>query len=58
MMIRLARIAAPQPEEAFPPWQGLQYMRDMFSGRAKVTPLDNARYPDMRWTPAREMLAR
>lgn len=35
----------------------MQYMHNMLSGRAKLTPLDNARYPDLRWTPVREVLA-
>lgn len=25
-------------------------MRDMFGGRGKLEPLDNDRYPDLRWT--------
>jgi hypothetical protein len=29
----------------------------MFTGRPKLQPLDNARYPDIRWTPVREVLA-
>jgi hypothetical protein len=32
-------------------------LRDMFDGRAKLETLDNDRYPGMRWTPAREVLA-
>jgi hypothetical protein len=35
----------------------MQYLRDMFSGRAKLAPLDNARYPELRWTSVREVLA-
>jgi hypothetical protein len=57
VMIRVAKLVAPQPRAAFPPWQGMQYMRDMFSGRGKLGPLDNDRYPDLRWTLAREQLA-
>lgn len=49
-MIRLTRMIAPQHDETFPPWQGMQYMRDMFSGAGKLHPIDNQRYPDMRWT--------
>ncbi len=58
VMIRVAKLVAPQPGEAFPAWQGMQYMRDMFSGRGKLQPLDNARYPDLRWTSIREQLAK
>ena len=57
VLIRLAKIVAPQPGAAFPPWQGMQYMRDMFSGRGKLRPLDNNRYPELRWTSAREQFA-
>jgi len=56
-LIRLAKLVAPQPRAAFPPWQGLQYLRDMFSGRARLTPLDNGRYPELRWTSVHEALA-
>ena len=35
----------------------MQYTRDMFSGRGKLHPLDNDRYPDLRWTSVRELLA-
>ncbi len=57
VLIELAKIVAPQPGAAFPPWQGMQYMRDMFSGRGKLHPLDNDRYPNLRWTSVREQLA-
>ncbi len=35
----------------------MQYMRDMFSGRGKLHPLDSNRYLDLRWTSVREQLA-
>ena len=50
VMIRLGQLVAPQSRETFPPWQGMQYLRDMFSGDATLTPLDTARYPGLRWT--------
>ncbi len=55
-LIRVAKRIAPQPGEAFPPFQGMQYMRDMFNGRGKLEPLDNDRYPELRWTSLREQL--
>ncbi len=58
VMIGFAKLVAPQPKAAFPPWQGMQYMRDQFSGLAKLTPLDNDRYPDVAWTSVRELLAK
>lgn len=57
VMIRVAKLVAPQPRAAFPPWQGMQYMRDQFSGRGKLEPLDNSRYPGLRWTSAPEQFA-
>ena len=58
LMIKVAQRAAPQPGETFPAWQGMQYMRDMFSGQGKLTPLDNARYPELRWTSVKEQMTR
>ena len=56
-LINVTRAIAPMKTALYPPWQGMQYMRDMFSGRAKLAPLDNDRYPGMRWTAVREVLA-
>ena len=56
-MIKVARLVAPGRGEVFPPWQGMQYMRDMFSGDGKLGTLDNDRYPGMRWTSVQEVLA-
>ncbi len=57
VMIRIAQLIAPQPGETFPAWQGMQYMRDMFSGRGTLHGLDNDRYPDIRWTSVEALLA-
>src|SRR6185503_3879254 len=57
IMIRIAKAIAPQPDAPFPAWQGMQYMRDQFSGRVKLSPLDNARYAGLVWTSVREHLA-
>ncbi|MGI4735355.1 MAG: NmrA family NAD(P)-binding protein [Janthinobacterium lividum] len=57
LMIRVARRLAPAPGEVFPPWQGMQYLHNMFTGLPRLAPLDNARYPEIRWTPVREVLA-
>jgi uncharacterized protein YbjT (DUF2867 family) len=56
-VIAMAKRFAPQPHDTFPAWQGMQYMRDQFSGRAQLTPLDTARYPDLRWTTVQQMMA-
>ena len=55
-VIRVTRRLSPGTDDVYPPWQGMQYMRDMFDGRAKLEPLDNARYPDLRWTSVRDIL--
>lgn len=56
-MIKIMRKMIPGKDKLYPPWQGMQYMRDMFSGQAKLEPLDNDRYPDMKWTKVRDILA-
>ena len=57
LMIRFAKMVPPQPKAAFPPWQGMQYMRDQFSGLVKIKTRDNDRYPDVSWTSVRDHLA-
>ncbi|HEX2716615.1 MAG TPA: NmrA family NAD(P)-binding protein [Gemmatimonadaceae bacterium] len=56
-IIRIARAISPGKDQLYPPWQGMQYLHNMFDGRALLEPLDNDRYPGMRWTPVRETLA-
>jgi nucleoside-diphosphate-sugar epimerase len=56
-LIKVARTVAPGEKEAYPAWQGMQYMRNMFDGLAKLEPLDNDRYPDMHWTTLRDVLS-
>jgi uncharacterized protein YbjT (DUF2867 family) len=48
--------AADEPTNPFPVWQQLQYVRDMASGKGRLTPLDNARYPAIRPKTVRELL--
>lgn len=51
------RSANPEGEkELYPSWQGKQYLHSMFS--VQNTPLDNERYPDVRWTSAIDVLAK
>ena len=57
LMSRIARRLAPAPKEVFPPWQGMQYLHNMFTGLPKFASLDNDRYPDLKWTKVREVLA-
>ena len=56
-LIKVARTVAPGEKELYPAWQGMQYMRNMFDGRAKLEPLDNDRYPGICWTTARDVLS-
>lgn len=56
-MITFMRVVLPKTQAIYPPWQGMQYLHNMLEGRAKLNPLDNARYPGMQWTSAREVLA-
>jgi len=56
-LIRITRTLAPGRREAFPSWQGIQYLHDMFSGLALLAPLDSQRYPALRWTPVRDVSA-
>jgi hypothetical protein len=56
-MIRFTRTFFPQKEEVFPPWQGMQYLHNMFTGQPKLAPLDNDRYPGIDWAPVRTVLA-
>jgi hypothetical protein len=56
-LIRIARTLAPGEKELYPAWQGMQYMHNMFEGRAKLEPLDNERYPGIRWTTAQDVLS-
>jgi nucleoside-diphosphate-sugar epimerase len=56
-LARLARAVQPARDALYPPWQGMQYMRDMYSGLGVLEPLDVDRYPGMRWTSVRDVLA-
>jgi hypothetical protein len=57
-LIDQERTEHPESEqEVFPKWQGMQYLRDMYSGYAKANTLDNDRYPHIRWTTVPEMIS-
>lgn len=55
--ISIVKTVAPSPHDIFPAWQGMQYLRDMMSGRGLLTPLDNERYGKTDWTGIKAMLA-
>lgn len=56
-MIKITRAVMPKSNDVFPAWQGMQYLHNMLSGKAKLRTLDNNRYPEVVWTPVREVLA-
>jgi uncharacterized protein YbjT (DUF2867 family) len=56
VIIAIMRRLMPAHDNLYPPWQGMQYMRDMLSGDGKLTPLDNQRYSHLRWTTVRDFL--
>ena len=56
-LIKVTRKLMPTTDDVFPPWQGMQYLHNMFTGLPKFTQLDNARYPGIHWTSVREVLA-
>jgi uncharacterized protein YbjT (DUF2867 family) len=43
-------------DKLMPPWQGMQYLENMVSGKGKLDPLDNDRYPKLRWTTVEQAL--
>ncbi|MDQ2819782.1 MAG: NmrA family NAD(P)-binding protein [Pseudomonadota bacterium] len=55
-IIAIARKLSPASAAPFPAWQGMQYLRDLMSGRGKLHPLDNDRYGVRAWTGARDVL--
>ena len=56
-LITFMRVVFPGRGDLYPPWQGMQYLHNMFGGRALLEPLDNDRYPGVRWTTVRDVLA-
>lgn len=56
VLIRIMRALTPKSDSVFPPWQGMQYLHNMFEGKAKLAPLDNDRYPPVRWTKVKDLM--
>jgi nucleoside-diphosphate-sugar epimerase len=56
VIIRIFRRLMPAKDDLYPPWQGMQYLRDMLTGEAKLQPLDNRRYSGIRWTSVEHVL--
>jgi nucleoside-diphosphate-sugar epimerase len=56
VLIKIVRKLAGGENKLYPPWQGMQYMRNMIDERALIQHLDNDRYPEMKWTSVKSML--
>jgi nucleoside-diphosphate-sugar epimerase len=57
-LICIVRALTPASDKPFPAWQGMQYLRDMMSGRGKLLNLDNDRYGQREWASVHDTLAR
>ena len=55
-MIKIVRFMSGGENELYPPWQGMQYMRNMIDERARLPKLDNDRYPTINWTKTQDIL--
>ena len=56
-LIKITRAVLFKSKALYPPWQGMQYFHNMFSGLAKLEPLDNDRYPGIKWTTVHDFIA-
>jgi NmrA-like family len=54
-IIGLTKLLTNKTDALYPPWQGMQYMHNMYSGVAKFDKVDNDRYK-MKWVTAKELL--
>jgi nucleoside-diphosphate-sugar epimerase len=54
-IIGLTKLMSKETNELYPPWQGMQYMHNMYSGVAKFDKIDNDRYK-MKWTTTKELI--
>ena len=54
-MIRIMRFLI-RGDDLYPPWQGMQYLHNMFSGVPKLVRVDNDRYPQIKWVTVRQYL--
>ena len=56
LIARSIRATSREGPEAFPAWQGMQYLVSMYSGDAALHHVDNDRYGAMGWTSASDIL--
>jgi nucleoside-diphosphate-sugar epimerase len=57
VMIKMTRFFAPNEQELYPAWQGMQYLHNMLEGRCKIEKVDNQRHPNVRWTTAKDVIS-
>jgi nucleoside-diphosphate-sugar epimerase len=57
VMIKMAKAFSPETDDIYPAWQGMQYMHNMYSGVPKLEPIDNNRYPHLKWTRVKDFLS-
>jgi nucleoside-diphosphate-sugar epimerase len=55
-LIRITRALTPETGAIYPPWQGMQYLHNMYSGYGDLSPLDNDRYGRREWASAEDVL--
>ncbi len=56
-IIKVARFFSSGEKELYPAWQGMQYMHNMIHERALLKSTDNERYPNIKWTKAKDVLS-
>jgi hypothetical protein len=54
-LIKMTKFFTKESNELYPPWQGMQYMRDMMEGRVSLEPNNNDRYV-LKWTSVKDFL--
>ena len=57
-LIKLTRKLMPVTDDLYPPWQGMQYLHNMYSGLAKFQSVDNDRFFKKRWTTTQDVLSK
>lgn len=50
MIVIMKLVIGGTETKLLPPWQGMQYLENMVSGKGTLDPLDNNRYPELVWT--------
>lgn len=55
-IIKMMKFFSPSEKDLYPIWQGMQYMRDMMEGLAKIDSYDHNRYSDIEWTNIKDLL--